>query len=801
MRLLALDGYCAFRHSLGTDSASLGRLVDGADPTQFPPVHSAEHNRSLFWGTYRPHLLAGVRSRQPRSLLVGIAWYDETGQLPVRHTAEDGDDLLFRWDVHDGRFYGRQTIVDRRYGLDMTVRFVKTSDGAGWALRVDGKRAVNFPLRFVVYFISELGAKTEGGRLSLRSATDALALNPDTLVPGDGFSPDPSLHVTGALDEAGDRKFRAVVSDLHGSWQEGPWTASRTTRDPTSAFNLDVRHGGQKFTEGGQPRRGAKAFAGYNAIRLEKRLSGNIRVEVSLAELPTAGSDEPFVDPFADPCATGQAMQRREALFHQRFNAAFDWDTEVADLARFAAQATPDVLDRPMPPASTLRLMASSGLSNLLGGIGFWHGEYWVDEADREHEEAEGLRNPRENTRRPSAHGPLTLFSGVPSRAKFPRGFLWDEGFHQLLVAVWDAALSKDVVLHWLGCMDPATGWIPREQILGGEPRTRVPEQFVAQHRTHTNPPAMVLQIQRFAQAAVNAGGDDDGFLQKALPPLEKWVAYLLRSQCGGSRDCHVKPLAASQQSNASYLFRWRSRNGYHLLASGLDDYPRPVCRYPWNELHLDLTCWAGMMVRTVDTIRAATHATTGVSGTANDAPLLPEFGAHLSEIFWDPANRRFADVTGCTNNRTSPKYHSQFVGYVSLFPMLTMVLDDAEKAAAIVRMADRELLGQYGLQSLSNASRKKLGKHDDYWTGPIWVNLNYLMLRALKLKYITLVGPEAQRLYDKLRARLVQNIGSEFVRTGKLWENYDYATGRGRGTAPFTGWTTLVLAAIAEHF
>jgi len=132
---------------------------------------------------------------------------------------------------------------------------------------------------------------------------------------------------------------------------------------------------------------------------------------------------------------------------------------------------------------------------------------------------------------------------------------------------------------------------------------------------------------------------------------------------------------------------------------------------------------------------------------------------------------------------------------------MLTMVLDDAEKAAAIVRMADRELLGQYGLQSLSNASRKKLGKHDDYWTGPIWVNLNYLMLRALKLKYITLVGPEAQRLYDKLRARLVQNIGSEFVRTGKLWENYDYATGRGRGTAPFTGWTTLVLAAIAEHF
>lgn len=86
--------------------------------------------------------------------------------------------------------------------------------------------------------------------------------------------------------------------------------------------------------------------------------------------------------------------------------------------------------------------------SNLIGGIGYFHGDALVDRsyAAEYEEENEGFweetAEARSRTDNIKLEGPSELFTSIPSRPFFPRGFLWDEGFHLLPVADWDMDLT-----------------------------------------------------------------------------------------------------------------------------------------------------------------------------------------------------------------------------------------------------------------------------------------------------------------------------------------------------------------------
>jgi mannosyl-oligosaccharide glucosidase len=148
--------------------------------------------------------------------------------------------------------------------------------------------------------------------------------------------------------------------------------------------------------------------------------------------------------------------------------------------------------------------------------------------------------------------------------------------------------------------------------------------------------------------------------------------------------------------------------------------------------------------------------------------------------------------------------------GYVSLFPFLSEILSNDSPALNEILLKIRDpnyLWTDYGLRSLSKTSPlydKRNTEHDPpYWRGPIWININYLTLKALR-HYSNQPGPymkEAKNIYLELRHNIVSNMILRYKQTGYVWEQYDDKTGEGKGCKGFTGWSALVILIMAEEY
>lgn len=800
---------CSVSRLVGSDgSSAISSRYDEllASPSAYG---SAEYNRTMFWGTYRPQVMMGVKSRSPQSVLFGVAWIDTRRRMERHQTSEDP---TFRWIVHDGRHFGHQKISDPWFGITLDIYFLKAAAGDGWNVRISGDNINVDHLKLVLYFATEdlsqhgamnaiSGAQLVDGVFSGRTPLDDIGPKSEALGNLITAATRDEVFVRGGtpLFDGAKGEFVAHITDETGTqtpWEVYGWTEGNKPPSQRLPHQVPLSSNAGAFDLVASPTQSTKRM---HTIVLKKAMQRAIDVSVSFATRPVATAVGVADFQLLPSCAAISLGLRLSAAFHRRFDDIFG----LVSRARMASKA--DV------SRTKLVEMGEMALSNMVGGMGFWTGRYiTIDpeidaKADRTGQQIDphvGLQHSVETD------FAISLFSGVPSRAKFPRGFLWDEGFHQLLMSKWDAEISKDVIAHWLlHAKVAATGWIPREQILGEEARERVPREFVPQHPTHANPPSMVLPVQDFAleAAASKSGATDhshDTFLLRMLPYLQQWRQWFNVTQCGGPANC------STAGRSDPFAFRWRSRHKFHLLASGLDDYARPVAKDRHTaELHLDLFCWVAMMSSTMKSIdslmREAGHgAAMDVTVKGKIDFVEQEWEDALVAKHWDASRKRFSDVTG---RKGAEKRFSEYFGYVNLFPLLTMIVNDKEKALEIVRQARAELMTGFGLASMSNASRELLARnnfpHENYWTGPIWVNLNFLFLRALKLKYIPLLGSEAADLYEQLRMDLIGNIGRVYAQTNKLFENYNPVTGNGQGTAPFTGWTSLIALIMAERY
>ncbi|NWR82063.1 MOGS glucosidase, partial [Centropus unirufus] len=707
----------------------------------------------------------------------GLMWLQQgEGGSGLRHTCEQGDGLSrYGWLQHDGESFGVQELQDGK--LWLRTEFVKRpggEHGGDWSWRVTARLKGTdgpAPLLSLFFYVATDGQGTlephleNGTRLAaVTGATEELGRFTLTFLrPTAGSSQEPKFASYNSLDAPSPGLHR--LSELVRSSLRGHFSFAPPGR-PRRRF-LGV------VATAAPPGSGPQGRLLLHQVTLEPPATLEVTFESgSVAERPGRLAGR----------ALTEALEQHAAAFERRFEETFGLERKG-----FSAPE---------------RRFAQAALSEMLGGIGYFHGHSL-------------LRSPLQEQPVPGPEA--ALFTAVPSRSFFPRGFLWDEGFHQLLLGRWDAALSREVIAHWLDLMN-AEGWIPREQILGEEARSKVPPEFLLQDGETANPPTLLLALERLLPAAPTA------FLRRLFPRLRAWYEWFQRTQAG--------PVPHS--------FRWRGRDpeperflNPKTLASGLDDYPR-ASHPSAEERHLDLRCWMALAARVLaavaerlaepaEAFRAAEQALSDNAELerlhwAPELGAFADFGNHSAaiELRWQPAappapGRPPAPPRLLREVREAPR--PRFVaalGYVSLFPLLLQLLrPDSPRLPALLdaMRGERQLWSPFGLRSLARDSalygRPNTAQDPPYWRGSVWVNINFLALRALR-GYAEAEGPQrerAARLYRELRHNLISNLFRQYSQSGFLWEHYSDSTGRGQGCHPFAGWSALVVLVMAEDY
>ncbi|CAI1997081.1 hypothetical protein SEUBUCD646_0G02370 [Saccharomyces eubayanus] len=786
-------------------------------------------NESLLWAPYRSNCYFGITPRYVNEspLVMGIMWFNslnQDGLQSLRHFATPQDKLQkYGWEVYDPRIGGKEIFIDEKNNLNLTVYFVKSRNGENWSVRVHGEPLdpqLPSTASIVLYF------SQNGGEIDGKSSL--------ALIDQDGPN---DLKFFGYSQELGE--YDLTVRDNFGQYFNNPAhdtmeVAPGSDCSKTSHLSLQVP-GSEVWkardifqslvsdsirdileTEDKQERP-ADLIPSILTIRNIYNFNpGNFHYVQKTFDLSKEGGFE--FDTTYNKLETTQSISTREQITElitwslNEINARFD--------KKFNFEQGSDLIGS----VDDKRKFALETLSNLLGGIGYFHGKQLIDR-ETEFDESQfaeiKLLNAKEE-------GPFDLFTSIPSRGFFPRGFYWDEGFHLLQIMEYDFDLAFEILTSWFEMIEDDSGWIAREIILGDEARSKVPQEFQVQNPNIANPPTLLLAFSEMLSRAIEKIGDFDDvnneqvmfngklsnfvtnnleansdllteYAKKIYPKLLRHYNWFKESQAGFIDEYAeiFEEEGIWDKIHKSEVYRWVGRTFTHCLPSGMDDYPRAQ---PPDvaELNVDALAWVGVMTRSMKQIA---HVLKLTDDETKYAEIEHNVIENLDLLHWSEKDNCYCDISIDFEDEEIKEFVCH-EGYISLLPFaLKLIPKDSPKLGKIVAlMSDsNKIFSEFGLLSLSRQD-EYFGKDENYWRGPVWMNINYLCLDAMRYYYpeVTLgvagEASDAKKLYQSLKTNLSNNVYKVWKEQGYCYENYSPVDGHGTGAEHFTGWTALVV-------
>ena len=443
---------------------------------------------------HRPNLYVGTKTCSSLPISTGLMWFAHGETDKIRHTAEMTDGLKkWGWAMHDGTHYGKHTLLDPKAQMVLTSEYQRREEEEE---EEEDEEVSSSPSSSSFWSMRVRGNLTSRGRKS-RDKGDAERNDISLVFYVTNADPNGVLNVVHERDDSGRSISTITGESLHeGSFSfrvvRAATVDGATSMVPTSKRRI-VTHN-ERVTElakGKNPNFGSGSESeGVHYVQLKRNPENLWQTKDILLPFWQQSSKQAgariareWEKEGKDPRVEGRRKKNQKNLpsflplltnmtesnanlVALQYVVAAPFDI-VIEYSKGAVTAAATSLSSPLLSKDGEQekrkfqtkfenifhlkekgfdeshvTFAQSAFSNLIGSVTYFHGSSSVKTLDG----------------RPATTEPGPLITGVPSRSFFPRGFLWDEGFHQLLVSAWNIQLSRTVVQHWLSRMDE-NGW------------------------------------------------------------------------------------------------------------------------------------------------------------------------------------------------------------------------------------------------------------------------------------------------------------------------------------------------------
>ena len=532
-------------------------------------LFSDSHNYKYLWGTYKPNLYFSMKKKTKETPVFGLMWYGQKKDIRtskvnidtlLKHECDQKSGVKYYWPCHNGVNYANEIINDIDNNINLNIENIKTAydiKEQSWTTIIKGKKI-------------KRTSKDRNFGLILYFSLEEFSLDKKVF-----FKP----------EKISDSNYKLIEMKLGNEFEK---------------FDVEIVKGEnslkysnyQKYRKGYQYNWRVKQFILDDFIKMQETYVSKNNTYSYIPFDQLAKTKQPNIvaiqfvfsmDDLKDDdfeiiirysnnlSKEKESKEYLKTLINQRiteFNNKFNELFKMKNLEKI----NKNIYNLDESHSESLQQMSKEALSNILGGIGYFYGN--IKEKINDNEQ--------------SSQKEKGLLTATPCRSYFARGFLWDEGFHQLIISKWDIELSLEMVNTWLDTMDN-DGWIPREQIRGNEAENQVPSEFITQDKLIANPPTLLFPIKNFInnyKYFTDANSKIYGLkelLIKFYKKLKLWMNWFENTQ----RSILFKKKGEAYR----YTYQWNKRDSSHNFPSGFDDLPRGMTPND-EENHLDLNIW-----------------------------------------------------------------------------------------------------------------------------------------------------------------------------------------------------------------